>query len=333
MAVDTPGRITGRIRYILRRLGQALAVLAIVVVLQFFLLHLAPGDIADVIAGEVQASDPQFIAKLRAEFGLDKPLLVQLGLFAWHVVQLDFGNSHAFNVPVITIIGERLPATLLLMSTAIGSAFVVGSLLGMAAAMKVGRWPDVVISVLALLFYATPAFLAGIALILIFSVHFNWLPMTGMATTWVTHTPWSYFVDVVKHLVMPMTALSLFYVAIYTRLMRASMLEVMNLDYVRTARAKGLRPLRIMWRHMARNAFLPVFTMLGMQVGSLLGGAILIETVFGWPGIGRLAFEGVFRRDVPLVMGILFLSSVLVLAVSLLIDLLYTKLDPRITMR
>jgi len=333
MSVNTPGRLTGRIGYILRRLGQAMAVLAIVVVLQFFLLHLAPGDIADVIAGEVQASDPQFIAKLRADFGLDQPLLVQLGLFAWHILQLDFGNSHAFSVPVIKIIAERLPATLLLMSTAIGSAFVVGSLLGMAAAMKVGRWPDVVISVLALLFYATPAFLAGIALILIFSVHLNWLPMTGMATTWVTHTPWSYFVDVVKHLVMPMTALSLFYVAIYTRLMRASMLEVMNLDYVRTARAKGLRPLRIMWRHMARNAFLPVFTMLGMQVGSLLGGAILIETVFGWPGIGRLAFEGVFRRDVPLVMGILFLSSVLVLSVSLLIDLLYTKLDPRITMR
>jgi peptide/nickel transport system permease protein len=333
MAVNPPGRATGRTRYILRRLGQALAVLAIVVVLQFFLLHLAPGDIADVIAGEVQASDPRFIAKLRADFGLDQPLLVQLGLFAWHILQLDFGNSHAFNVPVIQIIAERLPATLLLMTTAIGSAFVAGSMLGMAAAMKVGRWPDVVISVLALLFYATPAFLAGIALILIFSVHLNWLPMTGMATTWVTHTSWSYFVDVVKHLVMPMTALSLFYVAIYTRLMRASMLEVMNLDYVRTARAKGLRPLRIMWRHMARNAFLPVFTMLGLQVGSLLGGAILIETVFGWPGIGRLAFEGVFRRDVPLVMGILFLSSVLVLSVSLLIDLLYTKLDPRITMR
>jgi peptide/nickel transport system permease protein len=333
VALSPPGRGTGRVRYILRRAGQALAVLAIVVVLQFFLLHLAPGDIADVIAGEAQASDKAFITKLRADLGLDRPLLVQLGIFGWRIASLDFGNSHAFNVPVIKIIAERLPPTLLLMASAIAMAFVVGTALGMAAALRAGRWLDVLISTAALIFYATPAFLAGIGLILIFSVHFNWLPMTGMAASWLNLGGWDYVVDVAKHLVMPATALGLFYVAIYTRLMRATMLEVINLDFVRTARAKGLRPLRIVWRHMARNALLPVFTMLGLQVASMLGGAILVETVFAWPGIGRLAFEGVFRRDVPLVMGILFLSSVLVLATSLLMDLLYTRLDPRIGLR
>ena len=331
--MSVPGRGTGRGRYVLRRVGQALAVLAIVIVLQFFLLHLAPGDIADVIAGEAQAADREFVARLRADLGLDQPLPVQLVEFGWRIVRLDFGRSNAFGVPVINVIAERLPATLLLMFSALGSAFVLGIALGIAAALRAGRWPDVLISTLALLFYATPAFLAGLGLILVFSVHLNWLPMTGMATPALNLAPWPYAVDVARHLLMPMAALSLFYVAVYTRLMRASMLEVMNFDYVRTARAKGLRSPRIVWRHMARNAFLPVFTMLGLQVGSLLGGAVLIETVFGWPGIGRLAFEGVTRRDVPLVMGILFLSSVLVLLVSLAIDLLYTRLDPRIVMR
>lgn len=307
--------------------------LGIVIVVQFFLLHLAPGDIADVIAGEVQAADRGFVDKLRHDLGLDQPWPVQLALFGWRILHLDFGQSHAFNLPVIQVIGERLPATLLLMASAIGLAFLLGTALGMAAALRAGKWLDVVISTAALLFYATPAFLAGLALILIFSVQLNWLPMTGMGTTWLNLQGWEWMVDTAMHLVMPMTALALFYVAIYTRLMRASMLEVMNLDYVRTARAKGLSPWRIVTRHMARNALLPVFTMLGLQVGSLLGGAVLVETVFGWPGIGRLAFEGVFRRDVPLVMGILFLSSVLVLLVSLAMDLLYTRLDPRIVMR
>jgi len=308
-------------------------VLGIVVVLQFCLLHLAPGDIADVIAGEVQAADREFVDRLRRDLGLDRALPVQFGLYAWRIAQLDLGVSHAFGVPVVTIIAERLPATLLLMFSAIGIAFVLGMAMGMAAALRAGRWPDVAISILALLFYATPAFLVGIGLILVFSVQLSWLPMTGMASTWLEHTWWSYTLDVGRHLIMPVMSLSLFYVAIYTRLMRAAMLEIINLDYVRTARAKGLHPGRIVWRHMARNALLPMFTMLGLQVASLLGGAVLVETVFGWPGIGRLAFEAVFRRDVPLVMGILLLSSMLVLLVSLMIDLIYTRLDPRIVMR
>ncbi|MFN3937664.1 MAG: ABC transporter permease [Gemmobacter sp.] len=328
-----PGTTARHGRYLLRRLGQAVVVLGIVLLLQFALLHLAPGDIADVIAGEVQSADPAFIEQLRRDLGLDRPLPVQFLIYVGRLLALDFGMSHAFNVPVLTLIVERLPATLLLMFTAIGLAFVAGAALGIVAAAFRGRWPDVAVTIAALLFYATPVFLVGIVLILIFTVWLRVLPMSGMYVTWVQHTWWSFTVDVARHLIMPAVSLALFYVAIYTRLMRATMLEILNQDYVRTAWAKGLSPARVLLRHAARNALLPMITMLGLQVGSLLGGAVLVETVFGWPGIGRLAFEAVFRRDIPLVLGILFLSSVLVLAINLLVDLIYTRLDPRIVLR
>jgi peptide/nickel transport system permease protein len=324
---------TPSLRYALGRVVQAPAVLLIVVVLQFFLLHLAPGDVADVIAGESQSADPQFVSRLRGELGLDRPLPVQLGLHIWRVVRLDLGMAHSFGAPVTELIVDRLPATVLLTLSAIAAAFVVGMGLGMFAALGAHSAMDVTISILALLFYATPAFLVGIGLILIFTVQLGWLPMSGMGPTWGHASWWQQLLDTGRHLLMPMVSLSLFYVAVYTRLMRAAVLEVVNQDYIRTARAKGLMPVRIIWVHMARNAVLPMVTMLGLQVGSLLGGSILVETVFGWPGIGRLAFEAVFRRDVPLMMGILFFSSLLVLAVSLLIDLIYTRLDPRIVLR
>ena len=320
-------------RYLLRRLGQAVLVLAIVVVLQFFLLQLAPGDVADVIAGEAQASDPEFVRRLRLELGLDRPLWVQLGLHLQRVVTLDLGQAHSFDAPVLDLILERLPATLLLMVASIVMAMVLGTSLGIWAALRARRLTDTLVTFSALLFSATPGFVVGIGMILLFTVQLKWLPMSGMSDLYSDSPWWAQALDIARHLIMPMVSLSLFYVAVYTRLMRASMLEVMYLDYVRTARSKGLMPLRIIWRHMARNAMLPMVTMLGLQVSSLLGGSVVIETVFGWPGIGRLAFEAVFKRDVPLVMGVLLFSSVLVLSVSLMIDLIYTRLDPRISLR
>ena len=320
-------------RYLLRRLGQAVLVLAIVVVLQFFLLQLAPGDVADVIAGEAQASDPEFVKRLRLELGLDRPLWVQLGLHLQRVAILDLGQAHSFDAPVLDLIFQRLPATLLLMVASIVMAMVLGTSLGIWAALRARGPADTLVTFTALLFYATPGFLVGIGMILLFTVQLKWLPMSGMNDLYGDSPLWAQALDIARHLIMPMVSLSLFYVAVYTRLMRASMLEVMHLDYVRTARSKGLMPLRIVWRHMARNAMLPMVTMLGLQVSSLLGGSVVIETVFGWPGIGRLAFEAVFKRDVPLVMGVLLFSSVLVLSVSLMIDLIYTRLDPRISLR
>jgi peptide/nickel transport system permease protein len=321
------------LRYVLRRLAQAALVLALVVVLQFLLLHLAPGDVADVIAGEAQASDPAFVEQLRRELGLDQPLPIQLLLHLQRVVSLDWGHAHSMDAPVWQLIAERLPGTALLMVSALLLAIVSGVLLGMVAALHARRWLDGVISVLALLFYATPGFLVGIGLILLFTVQLQWLPMSGMSSLYDDSSLWARLIDTGRHLVLPMLSLALFYVAIYTRLMRAAMLEVLPMDHVRTARSKGLGRWRIVWHHAARNALLPIVTMAGLQVSSLLGGSVIVETIFGWPGIGRLAFEAVFKRDVPLVMGILLLSSVLVLAVSLLVDLLYTRLDPRIRLR
>ena len=321
------------LRYVLRRLAQAGLVLALVVVLQFLLLHLAPGDVADVIAGEAQASDPAFVEQLRRELGLDQPLPIQLLLHLQRVVSLDWGHAHSMDAPVWQLIAERLPGTALLMVSALLLAIVSGVLLGMAAALHARRWLDGVISVLALLFYATPGFLVGIGLILLFTVQLQWLPMSGMSSLYDDSSLWARVLDTGRHLVLPMMSLALFYVAIYTRLMRAAMLEVLPMDHVRTARSKGLGRWRIVWHHAARNALLPIVTMAGLQVSSLLGGSVIVETIFGWPGIGRLAFEAVFKRDVPLVMGILLLSSVLVLVVSLLVDLLYTRLDPRIRLR
>jgi peptide/nickel transport system permease protein len=321
------------LRYVLRRLAQALVVLGIVIVLQFLLLHMAPGDVADVIAGESQASDPAFVQQLRSELGLDRPLPVQLLLHLQRVVTLDWGQAHSMDAPVWQLIAERLPATGLLMLSAIGLAVVLGVGLGMAAALQARRWLDGVISVLALLFYATPGFLVGIVMILVFSVQLQWLPMAGMSSLYDDSPAWLRMVDLARHLVLPTATLGLFYVAIYTRLMRAAMLEVLPMEHVRTARSKGLAPWRVVWHHAGRNALLPIVTMAGLQVSSLLGGSVIVETIFGWPGIGRLAFEAVFKRDVPLVMGVLLLSSVLVLAVSLAVDLLYTRLDPRIRLR
>jgi peptide/nickel transport system permease protein len=321
------------LRYVLRRLAQAGLVLALVVVLQFLLLHLAPGDVADVIAGEAQASDPAFVEQLRRELGLDQPLPIQLLLHLQRVVSLDWGHAHSMDAPVWQLIAERLPGTALLMVSALLLAIGSGVLLGMAAALHARRWLDGVISVLALLFYATPGFLVGIGLILLFTVQLQWLPMSGMSSLYDDSSLWARVLDTGRHLVLPMLSLALFYVAIYTRLMRAAMLEVLPMDHVRTARSKGLGRWRIVWHHAARNALLPIVTMAGLQVSSLLGGSVIVETIFGWPGIGRLAFEAVFKRDVPLVMGILLLSSVLVLVVSLLVDLLYTRLDPRIRLR
>jgi peptide/nickel transport system permease protein len=265
--------------------------------------------------------------------GLDRPLWIQLGLHLQRVVTLDLGQAHSFDAPVLDLILQRLPATLLLMVASIVMAMVLGTSLGIWAALRARGPADTLVTFTALLFYATPGFLVGIGMILLFTVQLKWLPMSGMNDLYGDSPLWAQALDIARHLIMPMVSLSLFYVAVYTRLMRASMLEVMHLDYVRTARSKGLMPFRIVWRHMARNAMLPMVTMLGLQVSSLLGGSVVIETVFGWPGIGRLAFEAVFKRDVPLVMGVLLFSSVLVLSVSLMIDLIYTRLDPRISLR
>jgi peptide/nickel transport system permease protein len=219
------------------------------------------------------------------------------------------------------------------MGSAITLAVTVGVVAGVTAARRHRRWLDTVISVGALLVYATPAFWLGLMLIVLFSVHLDVLPSGGMATIAARRTGLAYALDVLRHLVLPATTLALFYVAVYTRLMRTAMLEVARLEYVTTARAKGLDERVVAWKHCARNALLPVVTLAGLQLGHLLGGSVLIETVFGWPGLGRLVFDALLQRDLNLLLGILFVSSVVVVLMNLVVDVVYGVLDPRIAYR
>jgi len=323
-------RMPKALTYFLRRLAQAVPIVVGIAVFNFLLVHMAPGDAADVLAGEAGGATPEYVDQLKSKFGLDQPLYIQLGKYLWNVVTLDLGFSFRHNMPVTDLILARLPATLLLMVCAIVLAFSLGVLFGVSASRYVNRWPDRLISVGALLAYATPIFWIGLMMILLFSVKLGWLPSNGMETIGAGYGGWDRLVDVARHLILPSLTLSLFYMALYTRLMRASMLEVYGLDYVTVARAKGVTEAAIAYRHVLRNALLPMVTMLGLQVGSLLGGSVLVETVFGWPGLGRLAFESVFQRDYNLLLGVLLLSSVMVVIVNILVDLLYAFLDPRI---
>ena len=319
-----------RLRYIMRRVVQAIPILLAIVVINFLLLQLAPGDAVDVLAGEAGSATPEYMAELRERFGLDQPVPIQLANYVGNVLTGDLGYSFRHDMPVSELIWTRLGPTLLLMVTTITIAVGVGILLGLLAATGLNTWRDSVISVLALVSYATPLFWVGLMLIVVFSINLGWFPTSGMETIAAFNTGWDRVWDIAHHLVLPSVTLSLFYLALYTRLLRASMLEQAGMDYVTTARAKGVTERASTFRHVLRNALLPVVTMAGVQVSSLIGGSVIVETVFGWPGLGQLAFESLFARDLNLLLGIFLLSAVLVLVVNLIVDIIYTIPDPRI---
>jgi peptide/nickel transport system permease protein len=319
-----------RLRYVGRRVLQAVPIVLVIVVVNFVLIKLAPGDMATVLAGEAGGATPEYIAALRERFGLDRPVWVQLFYYMRSVLALDLGFSFRHNQPVLDLILGRLGPTLLLMVTSLTLAITLGVLLGVLAALNLNTWRDTLISIFALVSYATPLFWAGLMLIVLFAIRLDWLPTSGMETVAAFYEGWERAVDIARHLVLPAVTLSLFYLAVYTRLMRASMLEQAGMDYVVTARAKGLTERRIVWRHILRNALLPVVTIAGVQVGALIGGSVIVESVFAWPGLGTLAFESLFARDINLLLGIFLISSLLVVAVNLLVDMLYAVLDPRI---
>jgi peptide/nickel transport system permease protein len=321
-----------RTRYVLKRLFQAIPIVLAIVVLNFFLLQLAEGDAVDVLAGEAGSATPEYMEELREKFGLDKPLIVQLGVYLKNVVTLDLGYSFRHDMPVSELVLDRFIPTLLLMTSTICLAVGFGIVLGLVAASGLNTWRDTVISIFALITYATPLFWVGLMLIVVFSLNLGWFPTSGMENFAMFYEGWDRVVDIAHHLVLPTITLSLFYLALYTRLMRASMLEQAGQDYVTTARAKGLTERRIVFVHVLRNALLPVVTMAGVQVGALIGGSVIVESVFAWPGLGMLAFEALFARDLNLLLGIFLLSAVLVVAVNLVVDIIYSTLDPRIEM-
>lgn len=321
------------LRLVGQRLLKAIPLLLAIVICNFVLLKLAPGDAAEVLAGEAGAGTAEYLAELRARFGLDQPVYMQLWHYVVKLATLDLGFSFRHNQTVLSLILDRLPATLLLMFSGMGLAVLIGAALGVLASQRVNQLRDNIISVFAILSFSVPVFWLGLMLIVVFSVNLGWLPAGGMETMASGKQGVARLLDILRHMVMPVTTLGLFYVALYTRVMRASMLEVFNQDYVTTARAKGLSERRITFRHVFRNALLPMVTLVGVQFGALLGGSVLVETVFSWPGLGRLAFEAVFQRDINLLLGILLMCSVLVVLSNILVDVMYSQLDPRIRIR
>lgn len=317
-------------RLALRRLAASLPTMLVILVGLFLLLQLAPGDTVDALIAQIGGGDPAMIAELRRFYGLDATVPVQLGRYLWRLVQLDLGFSAIYGKPVASVIVERLPATLLLMASSLALALAAGTALGIVAARRVDGWPDTLISTLGLIFYATPSFWIGLMGIVVFAIHLGWLPPGGFEEIGGGLTGWARAADIALHLLMPVATLGLVFMAMFLRVMRAAMLEVATLDFVRTARAKGLRPAAITIRHVLRNALLPVVTLAGLQAGTMLGGSVVVEAVFALPGLGRLAYESVVQRDLNMLLGIVFVSALLVIAVNFLVDLAYARLDPRI---
>ncbi|SDJ82291.1 ABC transporter permease [Billgrantia gudaonensis] len=317
-------------RLIASRLVKAVIVLFLIIIFNFVLIQLAPGDPAAILAGEAGATDEEFLNQLRERFGLDQPMYVQLWHYVSGIATLDFGFSYRQQMPVLDLILARLPATLLLTGTAFVLSLGLGILAGSLAAARVKKPSGSLIMALALLFYATPLFWVALMAVVLFSVYLEWLPAYGMLTVGAGHTGLALALDVGKHLILPATTLALFFMAIYTRMTRASMIEASQQDYVKTARAKGLSNGVIQRRHILRNALLPIITLAGLQAGQMVGGAILTETVFAWPGIGRLMFEALQQRDYNLLLGIFFFSAALVILFNIVTDLVYRLADPRI---
>lgn len=317
--------------YVLQRIAQAVPVLLVLVVFNFVLIHAAPGDPIYLLAG--QSGDATYYAEMRARFGLDRPLPEQLGRYLFNVARGDFGYSFAYRQPVFQVIVSRVPATLLLSLSGLGIATLLGVWLGVLSARSAETPLDHLISAGTLVGYSMPAFWLGQVLLIVFSAGLGLFPVQGMTTARVSYTGLSYVLDVLWHLVLPALTLGLLQLALVTRLTRAGLLEVLSEDYVRTARAKGLAPRIVLYRHALRNALLPVVTVVGGHVGTLLAGAVLTEIIFAWPGLGRLIYDATLSRDYPLLMAVFLVVSASVIVVNLLTDLTYSVLDPRVRYR
>ena len=315
---------------IVQRISYALILLLAVLVLNFALMYLAPGDIADTIAGDMGGANAEVMAEIRRSYGLDRPVWEQLVSYLWNVVQLDLGYSYFFNTSVVSLLAERVPATLLLVVSAQILAIFVGVLLGVVAARRPNGLTSHAVTLLALFGFSAPVFWTGIMLLIAFSLLVPLFPVAGMQDVTINGGAWVKMVDVAHHLVLPTITLASIFLALYSRLCRASMLEVLGSDYIRTARAKGLSDRQVVVKHALKNALNPVVTLAGLQFSAVVSGAVLVETVFSWPGLGTLALQSIIARDTPTILGILFFSSLVVVVANLLTDLALRLIDPRI---
>ncbi|MEZ5648436.1 MAG: ABC transporter permease [Alphaproteobacteria bacterium] len=314
---------------ICRRLVGAIPVILTVILVCYVLIELAPGDAVDSYLA-VSGGDREFAASLRHMWGLEQGFAARLITYLARLITFDLGQSLIFSRPVLDVIAERFPNTLLLMGASIGLAFGVGTFFGLIAGSRPYSWYDRFLCLMASLLYAIPSFWFALVLIIVFSVKLSLLPVGGLESVSSDKQGMDHFIDIAQHLILPISALGLIYLGVYLRLMRSGMIEVWRLDFIRTARAKGLTQTQIILNHVARNALLPVVTMFGLQLGSMFGGSVVIESVFAIPGFGRLAYEAVTQRDLSLLMGVIIVSAISVIITNILVDLAYSWLDPRI---
>jgi len=310
------------IAYLLRRLGATFIVMAVVALFVFSLLFLTPGDPAAVIAGDVATDDD--IKQIRAKLGLDRPFLVQFGGWVWRLLHGDLGTSIFTNLPVTTLIGQRVQPTLSLTLCTLIVAVLIAVPLGVIAAARAGTWPDRFVMGVSVLGFSVPVFVLAYTLISVFSVRLQWLPVQGYRPIGEGLWPW------LSHLILPSIALGTVYMALIARITRAAMLDVLSQDYIRTANAKGLAPRAVLLSHALKNAGVPIITVIGIGIALLISGAIVTETVFAIPGIGRLTVDAILRRDYPIIQGVILLFSGVYVLINLLVDLSYRLFDPRI---
>ncbi len=317
-------------RYILGRLLQAVPLIFVVTTVNFLLIHSAPGDPIHLLIGEGSASE-ELIERTRAEFGLDRPLHVQYVSYIGNILQLNFGYSLRYREDVFDLIMGRLPASLLLMGTAFLVSSAAGILLGLYAGTRKDSIADRIAVVLAILGYSMPVFFLGLILLTVFSLKLGWFPTQGMFNIRNPQEGWGLVKDVAHHLVLPVLTYSAFQLALIFRVTRVKMHQVMREDFIVTARAKGVHENRVVLRHAVPNTLLPIVTVLGLNLEWLLAGSVLTETVFAWPGLGRLMFDAVSARDFPLLMGLFVVISSFVIIVNLLTDIVYRLIDPRVS--
>ncbi len=322
--------MTKHLPFLFKRLLYAATLVFAVLAINFALIHAAPGDPALVIAGEMGGADEAFIAEIRKEYGLDKPILQQFTTYIGRVLSGDLGRSYLYSQPVTDLIFDRVWPTLLLVTTSLVFAIIVGTALGVFAARRPDGIASGLVTVISMVGYAMPVFWTGILLVILFGSIIPIMPISGMRDVRLYGDWWVTTVDVLHHLVLPALTLATIYLALYSRLARASMLEVLGSDYIRTARAKGLSDFFVTYKHALRNAMMPLVTMAGLQFGNLISGAVLVETVFSWPGLGTLALDAILGRDYPVLLGVLTFAAILTIIANQLTDLTYRLVDPRL---
>ncbi len=317
-------------KYVIRRLLQAVPLLIVISLLTFLIVEIAPGDATQMYVNPEQGADPEYLAQVRRSLGLDQPFYVRYVAWLGRTVQGDLGFSFRTRRPVTQEVGERLPNTLLLGGTALFFSFIFAIPIGVISALKRYTLVDYVVSILALIGISVPIFWVALILIQVFAIQLGWLPASGMTDVRESYTGFDATLDVLRHMLLPAIVLSLAQIATWSRYQRSALLEVLGQDYIRTARGKGLSEWRVISFHALRNTMLPILTLIGISIPNLVTGAFVTETIFSWPGMGRLGVGAVGGRDYPVIMAVTLLSALLILTGNLLTDLAYAWADPRI---